>query len=99
MAEHIFTLVVYESTADCCVTANALIGTTPTEIGQLAELKQLNISQNQMTGASRLQLVDVFTIYAFIHLLIKNLLAAQVQFRRSWDSARLCMTCVCTTTK
>ena len=42
---------VYESTIDGFVTENALAGTIPTEIGQLAQLKELLAGSNQLTGA------------------------------------------------
>ena len=42
---------VYESTIDGCVTENALAGTIPTEIGQLAQLKVFKVHVNQLTGA------------------------------------------------
>ena len=42
---------VYESTIDHFVPGNALAGAIPTEIGQLAQLKALAVSTNQLTGA------------------------------------------------
>ena len=42
---------VYEYTIDGFVTENALAGAVPTEIGQLAQLTQLSLSFNQLTGA------------------------------------------------
>ena len=44
---------VYESTAECFVTGNALAGAIPTEIGQLAQLQYLYLDENQLTGASK----------------------------------------------
>ena len=44
---------VYESTADGFVSENALAGAIPTEIGQLAQLVRLDLSYNQLTGASK----------------------------------------------
>ena len=44
---------VYESTAECFVPENALAGAVPTEIGQLAQLVRLDLSYNQLTGASK----------------------------------------------
>ena len=41
---------VYEFTAECFVPGNALAGAIPTEIGQLAQLKNLGLDQNQLTG-------------------------------------------------
>ena len=41
---------VYESTAECFVPGNALAGAIPTEIGQLAQLENLYLHQNQLTG-------------------------------------------------
>ena len=42
------------STTDESVPENALAGTIPTEIGQLAELRELDAFENQLTGV-RLQ--------------------------------------------
>ena len=44
---------VYESTDDGFVSENALAGAIPTEIGQLAQLVRLDLSYNQLTGASK----------------------------------------------
>ena len=44
---------VYESTADGFVSENALAGAIPTEIGQLTQLLILDLSFNQLTGASK----------------------------------------------
>ena len=41
---------VYESTIDGFVPGNALAGTIPTEIGQLAQLLFLDMGHNQLTG-------------------------------------------------
>jgi LRR receptor-like serine/threonine-protein kinase FLS2 len=41
---------VYESTAECFVPGNALAGAIPTEIGQLAQLEDLYLHHNQLTG-------------------------------------------------
>jgi hypothetical protein len=41
---------VYESTAECFVPGNALAGAIPTEIGQLAQLENLYLHQNQLNG-------------------------------------------------
>ena len=41
---------VYESTAECFVPENVLAGAIPTEIGQLAQLKNLNLQKNQLIG-------------------------------------------------
>ena len=49
---------VYESTIDGFVPENALAGTIPTEIGQLAQLKALAVSTNQLTGACRENSLD-----------------------------------------
>ena len=49
---------VYESTIDGFVTENALAGTIPTEIGQLAQLKVLSVHTNQLTGACRENSLD-----------------------------------------
>ena len=38
------------STTDESVPENALAGTIPTEIGQLAELRELHAANNQITG-------------------------------------------------
>ena len=38
------------STTDESVPENALAGTIPTEIGQLAELRELHATNNQITG-------------------------------------------------
>ena len=38
------------STTDEAVPENALAGTIPTEIGQLAELRELGLTSNQLTG-------------------------------------------------
>ena len=51
--EHFFAQIyrwVYESTAECFVPGNALAGAIPTEIGQLAQLKNLDLHRNQLTG-------------------------------------------------
>jgi hypothetical protein len=51
--EHFFAQIdrsVNESTAECFVPGNALAGAVPTEIGQLAQLKTLDLHQNQLTG-------------------------------------------------
>ena len=42
---------VYESTIDGLGTENALAGAIPTEIGQLAQLMDLQLWENQLTGA------------------------------------------------
>ena len=49
---------VYESTIDGFVTENALAGTIPTEIGQLAQLKVFKVHVNQLTGACRENSLD-----------------------------------------
>ena len=35
----------------CLVTETVLVGAVPTEIGQLAQLKKLNLGENQLIGA------------------------------------------------
>ena len=42
---------VYEYTTDGFVPENALAGRIPTEIGQLAQMEGLVLSDNQLTGA------------------------------------------------
>ena len=59
--EHFFAQIgrlVYESTIDGFVTENALAGTIPTEIGQLAQLKVFKAHMNQLTGACRENSLD-----------------------------------------
>ena len=47
-----------ESTIDGFVPENALAGPIPTEIGQLAQLKDLSLGENQLTGAC-LQIIEL----------------------------------------
>ena len=57
------------STTDESVPENALAGTIPTEIGQLAELRELHATSNQITGVC-LQcfccMVNECTTYGFV---------------------------------
>ena len=50
---------VYESTAECFVPENALVGAIPTEIGQLAQLARLDLDRNQLTGAPKTHLIAI----------------------------------------
>ena len=50
---HLIAILVYESTADGFVSENALAGAIPTEMGQLAKSMRLDLSDNQLTGASK----------------------------------------------
>ena len=66
------------STTDESVPENALAGTIPTEIGQLAELRELHATNNQITGVC-LQcfccMVNESTIHGFA---IENALAGAI---------------------
>jgi hypothetical protein len=68
---------VYESTAECFVTGNALAGAIPTEIGQLAQLQYLYLNENQLTGASTNSLDCNFGIRVYQHLKKTFLLCRQ----------------------
>ena len=58
---------VYESTADGFVSENALAGAIPTEIGQLAQLLDLGLSGNQLTGASKTHLIAIL-VYEYTNI-------------------------------
>ena len=49
---------VNESTIDGLVPKNALAGPIPTEIGQLVQLEQLGLNDNELTGAC-LQIIEL----------------------------------------
>ena len=49
---------VNESTIDGFVPENALAGPIPTEIGQLVQLKSINLYRNELTGAC-LQIIEL----------------------------------------
>ena len=74
---------VYESTADGFVSENALAGAIPTEIGQLTQLLTLDLSFNQLTGASKNSLHCNFGIRVY-----RNLKKTFVLRRYDPDGAR-----------
>ena len=78
---------VYESTAECFVTGNALAGAIPTEIGQLAQLNTLYVNQNQLAGACTENSLDCNGKGGY-HELKKDVVAAQATSRQSWAAAR-----------
>ena len=53
------------STTDESVPENALAGTIPTEIGQLAELVTLDLYDNQLTGASNKTRLIAILVYEY----------------------------------
>ena len=66
-------VLVYESTADGCVPENALAGAIPTEIGQLAQLVDLDLHGNH-TGASKNSLDCNFGVRVYNNLKKTSLL-------------------------
>ena len=65
MCWHRLITMVYESTADGFVSENALAGAIPTEIGQLAQLVRLDLSYNQLTGASNKTRLIAILVYEY----------------------------------
>ena len=89
MCWHRLITMVYESTADGFVSENALAGAIPTEIGQLTQLLNLDLSFNQLTGASKNSLHCNFGIRVNFRLTNVQSNILQVKFRPSWAAAVL----------